>query len=312
MAYILSAIEPVMIMLFLMLIGQATRRMRILSDSTFREMNKLIFYLFIPCVLFNNIISAKSLDALNVPLILFCLGAMTLLAFAIMLVLSFTHLSNKRRGAIVQGLFRSNIALLGIPLLEGLYSDLTVAVIIIALMVPFMAILSIMILEYYRNDDHAIDFKKIIANVAKNPIVITSFAGLLVLVSGLQLPSILLATISRIENATTAVSLMVLGGSITFTSLAGNRRLVLTVIALKLLVVPAIYLGTAYGLGFRSIALATLIVLFAGPTAVVSYTTARELNSDSELTGQFVTMTTFLSVITLSLWITIFTLNGSL
>ncbi len=58
--------------------------------------------------------------------------------------------------------------------------------------------------------------------------------------------------------------------------------------------------------GFRGIAFVTLIAMFAAPTAVSSITMAQSMDSDGQLAGNCVVISTAFACFTMFLWIFLF------
>ena len=71
----------------------------------------------------------------------------------------------------------------------------------------------------------------------------------------------------------------------------------------RLVVVPAIGLAAGIFMGFRGVALVTLIAIFASPTAVSSFPMAQEMDSDYELAGDAVVFSSAAACFTMFLWI---------
>ncbi|HCP14740.1 MAG TPA: AEC family transporter, partial [Peptococcaceae bacterium] len=82
-------------------------------------------------------------------------------------------------------------------------------------------------------------------------------------------------------------------------------RQVLTGVLGRLILVPVLLLPTAIMLGFRGLELAGLLALFASPSAVSSFTMAKQMDGDSELAGQLVVYSSAFSILTMFLWIVI-------
>ncbi len=55
--------------------------------------------------------------------------------------------------------------------------------------------------------------------------------------------------------------------------------------------------------GYRDVELSTLMIIFAAPTAISSFTMAKQMDSDSDLAGQIVVFTSAFCVITVFMWI---------
>jgi len=56
-------------------------------------------------------------------------------------------------------------------------------------------------------------------------------------------------------------------------------------------------------LGFRDIELIALMLIFASPTAISSFTMAQKMDGDSELAAQIVVFTSAFCILTVFLWI---------
>ena len=88
-----------------------------------------------------------------------------------------------------------------------------------------------------------------------------------------------------------------------------KRNLVIVVIG-RLIVIPALVLGTAYYMGFRGVDFVTLLCIFATPCAVASFAMAQQLGSNAELAGNSVVLTSAFSSVTLFFWVMLFQVLG--
>lgn len=62
--------------------------------------------------------------------------------------------------------------------------------------------------------------------------------------------------------------------------------------------------------GYRGVELSTLMVIFATPTAISSFTMAQQMDSDSDLAGQIVVFTSVFCILTVFMWIFILKQTG--
>ena len=69
------------------------------------------------------------------------------------------------------------------------------------------------------------------------------------------------------------------------------------------MLLPALFLSLAVLLGIRDVGLASLVAVFASPTAVSSYPMAQQIGGDADLAAAQVVFTTALSGITVFLWV---------
>lgn len=225
------------------------------------------------------------------------------------LSLGYTLLTEKlpeRRGVMIQGMFRSNYVIMGIPVATALLGadQLGTVSILIAVVVPLFNMLAVVVLEVFRGQKPKP--LHILGQIAKNPLVIGSVLGILTLAAGIRLPHILEQTIQNISAIASPLQLFLLGAFFQFSGLKTYRRELVTVSAAKLIVAPGLFLGLGALLGFRGVAFVSLIGVFASPTAVNSFTMAQQMGGDAELAGDIVVTTSAVSILTMFLWIFLF------
>lgn len=210
---------------------------------------------------------------------------------------------NRKRGVLVQGISRSNFILFGIPVATALYGEksLGVASILVGVVVPLINTLSVIALEYFRGSKPSL--KKVLKGIIGNPIIIGAVSALVLVIFGVKLPSIIEKFLGEMANIATPLALVILGGSVTFSSIRNNRVQLTAAVIARLVLVPIAGLSVAVALGFREIELVILMAMFASPSAVSSYTMAMQMDGDGELAGQLVVFTTVFSIITMFLWI---------
>ncbi|MEG0812563.1 MAG: AEC family transporter, partial [Clostridium sp.] len=104
--------------------------------------------------------------------------------------------------------------------------------------------------------------------------------------------------------------LFVLGGTLHFSAIRGNLKYLVPSLVAKLVVIPMIIMMIATGLGFANLERFILFVMFATPVATASYSMAQNMGGDGELAGQFVVVSTAVSVVTIFLWVFLFTSIG--
>ena len=102
-----------------------------------------------------------------------------------------------------------------------------------------------------------------------------------------------------IAGVTTTISFISLGVSLDMGEARANRRPLAIGTALRMGLVPLVFLPLSVALGFRGQDLCGLMVLFAAPTAVASYPMAVAMGADGPLAGQLVCATTVLSIFTM-------------
>lgn len=88
----------------------------------------------------------------------------------------------------IQGMFRSNFILYGLPVTASLFGDENVgtASMLIAFVVPLYNVLSVVVLEWYA--DRQIHPKKILKGIVTNPLILGALLGGLLLLCRIRLP----------------------------------------------------------------------------------------------------------------------------
>lgn len=298
--------NAVLPMCLVMALGYGTRRLGWIRREEISTINKIAFRIFLPCLLYYNVYCSDLSGSFDPLLMAYAVGGV-LLTFG--LSLGYTLLTEKlpeRRGVMIQGMFRSNYVIMGIPVATALLGadQLGTVSILIAVVVPLFNMLSVVVLEVFRGQKPKP--LHILGQIAKNPLVIGSVLGILTLAAGIRLPHILEQTIQNISAIASPLQLFLLGAFFQFSGLKTYRRELVTVSAAKLIVAPGLFLGLGALLGFRGVAFVSLIGIFASPTAVNSFTMAQQMGGDAELAGDIVVTTSAVSILTMFLWIFLF------
>ena len=297
------ALQVVLPIFLLLALGYLLRRAGLVDEHTLAGCNTLVFRVFLPAVLFRNIYTTDLHSAFNGRLMLYT-AAITVLTFVLLvLFIPLTEKDPKKRGSMIQGVYRTNFILFSIAITDALYGPGYggVAAMLVAVVIPLSNILTVFIMEYYRSG--RVEPRKMLAGMAKNPLILASLLGLAFLLSGLRLPDVVTSVLGDMGSVATPLALIVLGGTFQFRGLSSSFRPLLVCMLANLVLVPLIFLPPAAALGFRGPQIAALLALLASPTSVSSYAMACEMGADGPLAGQIVVVNSAASVFTLFLWI---------
>ncbi len=314
LVFAINAVSPIILTVA---VGYLLKKIGMMDGDFSKRANKLVFRVFLPVMLFMNVYGIESLSSVDFGYVIYSLVALIVLfAIAIPLVIILTN-KKKCRGALLQGVFRSNYALIGIPLASSLFpgEGAAVATLLSAFMVPAFNMLAVIGLSIFNNDGEKPNFKKVILGILKNPLILSIFAGLASL--GIRalfveadisfrlsaLPPIW-NTMKYLSNIATPLSLLVLGAQFEFSAISSLKREIIAGTVIRSLIVPILGIGIAY-LAFRNsfggAQFAALVAVFCTPVAVSSVPMAQEMGADVELAGQLVVFTTISSAFTVFL-----------
>ncbi|MEA4891398.1 MAG: AEC family transporter [Peptococcaceae bacterium] len=305
MENLVLAFTVVFPLLVYLCLGYLLRRLCLWNETTVKQMNGICFQLFLPMLLFENVRNINLSEGVDFPLIGFAAAAVIATFFLAWLLVPLLEKEKPKQGVMVQCLFRSNFVLFGIPVALSLWGreQLGDTAAVVAVIVPLFNFLAVLSLELFR--EGKIDYSRIGRKILTNPLIVGALAGLLLLVLELPLPGPLASATSAISKVATPLGLMVLGGSFSFSDTKGFLRQLVICVTGRLIVVPALWLSVAALLGFRDLAIITLLPLFASPVATSSFAMAQQMDGDSDLAGQLVVYTSIFSIFTMFFWIVI-------
>lgn len=305
MDIIILALNVVMPLLLLMLLGLVLRKIDILDDTFIKKINSLIFKLFLPALMFINVYQTDIRQVFDVKLIIYTM-ALSLTAFLIAFVLvPYFEKDNLARGVMIQGMVRGNGAYFGLPIIIALIGENYAG--LMALVVAFAVICynvtSVMALEVFRNEK--INISRIFSGIASNPMILATLAAMALVLAGIGIPDMIEGIIWDISRIATPLALITLGGSFAFKASAKYWRQLTAVVLVKLVIVPAIAIPIAIAIGFTSYEIACVFALISAPTAVASFAVAQQMDGNDELAGQIVVFTSIFSMLTIFVWILI-------
>ncbi len=324
--FTLNAVLPIILCI---VIGYIVKRLKLFPDTFWPLLNKICFRVLLPVLLFKNIYDIKDISAMSEYWKVILYITLAIISFFLigLLIVIFAVKDPKQKGVILQCIFRSNYAIIGIGLIELLAKNfgseeaiiaIGIGAIISAISIPIFNILAIISLSIFVHEEgKKPSVKEILIKICKNPLIIAVLSGIIVLLIRLAIPydsindkyafkisdnlPFIHTTIKWIAQSASPVALIALGGGFTFSAISRLKYQITLATIMRIIVVPVCALTIAYLLGFNKLYFPALIALFGTPVAVSSVPMTQEMNSDAELAGQLVVWTSILSSITLFL-----------
>lgn len=301
-----NVVFPLMAM---MVIGYILKRINLLSEEMSVKMNKVIFRIFLPCMLFKNIYDSEINSGFNYKLVIFTVCFIVGCFAVLALIIPRFVKDNKQRSVMLQGCFRSNFVIYGLPVTISLLGETNAGItaILIAVVVPLYNLLAILSFQIF--GEAKLNLKSFLIGIIKNPLIVTSLVGIAALVLRLNspdwfgfdfvLPTAVYDTISSLGRVTTPLSFVLLGASFKFASVKKNAALLSAATIIRLVILPVIGLSIATLCGFRGLDYVAVLVMISTPNAVSSYTMAQEFDADYNLAGEIVVFTSMISIVTM-------------
>lgn len=308
--FALNATLPIVLTVAL---GYFIKRLGIISPSVASSINKIVFKILLPAMLFVNIYDIEDIGSINLTYVLYVLG-ITILLFLIFIPIVSIFFTRAQRGVLLQAIFRSNYALVGIPLASALFGGEGVAMasILAAFIIPAFNVLAVICLSIY-SDEKRPSVKSILVKILQNPLIIAVVTALLVLVGRLFFVKFditfrlsdaqpIFKVLTYLSSAATPMALLALGAQFEFSAISALKKQIIFAVAIRTVLIPAVTLSVAYAIGiFEGAHFATFVAMFATPVAVSSVPMAESMGADHKLAGQIVIWTTVLSSITIFL-----------
>lgn len=311
---LIFALEAVLPIIITVAIGYLIKRLGFLSTDMAKVINKLVFRIFLPVMLFLNVYKIESLSDIDTGYIFYAVIA-TVAIFALSIpAVIFVTKKGDRRGALLQACFRSNYALIGIPLAESLFGQagVSVATVLSAASIPLFNALAVISLSVFGNGEQKPSVKKILLGIVKNPLIQSIALGLVVLGIralfvnfgiGFRLSEVkpIYTVLDYLSRLATPLALLVLGVQFEFSAVKELKREIFFGTLMRAFIVPVLGLGIAFicfRQSFGGAQFAALVALFATPVAVSSVPMAQEMGADYRLAGQLVVWSTLLSAVT--------------
>ena len=289
----------------MMLTGYIIKRTGLASKKTLDGINKLVFKIFLPTLLFYNIYSTDTLESFDWKILVFTIVSVSIV-FLIGLggVMLFSK-ENEKRSVMLQAMFRSNFAILGIPLINSICGDKVTGLtsLMVAIVVPLFNILAVASFLIFSKGGNIFSLKDFIKGLITNPIIIGCALGLFAFAIKFKLPFILEKAVADVSKITTPLSIIVLGAGFTVPALKNYYKEVTFSVGARLVLVPIFMVTAAVLCGFRGEALASLLIAAGAPAAVSSYSTAQVMGGNGELAAQIVVVSSALCIFSLFGWI---------
>jgi malonate transporter len=206
----------------------------------------------------------------------------------------------------------SNILLLGIPFMLGIFGQQGVEILslIISVHLPTMLAASIILFEVFggKKDGRTHPLRVVrhfLRRLYKNPLIVGIFAGLLWRIAGLPLPVLASRLIDALADVAGPLALFAMGLGLRKFGISGNIRPSLVLSLLKLFLMPAVALGAAWLFGLPPMPAKVAVAAASLPSGVNSYLIATQFGTGQALASNQMTIATACAVVTTAIWLTV-------
>jgi len=281
----------------LILLGFVLRRAMHLGDHFWSGLEKLIYFVLFPALLFHAIARTHIDFAAAAPFVASGLAAM---GGGMLLGLLARPLFGARPMVFAsqfQCAFRFN-SYIGLAVAAKLHGEAGIAAmgILIGAMVPLANLASVWMLARHGQ-------LGVMREIVRNPLIVATFAGLLFNLCGATLPEVAGQFLGRLSEASIALGLLAVGAALKLRGESGAHLPSSYLLAVKLLAVPAIAWGAARLLGLQGVFFDVVVMFGALPTASSAYILAMRMGGDGTGVAWLISATTLGAMLTMPLWL---------
>jgi hypothetical protein len=299
-----NVVAPVFLLVAL---GYFVKRIGVINENFVEVTSRFVYSVSLPALVFINIVEIDLSEAIDFNQIIYIYAA-TLFSFFIVWIISIPFIKDgKNLSVFVQGAYRSNFAIVGFAIVSKLFGNFALgkAALVLAFILPLYNILAVIILTVPLRKERKLNLKNTLYEILFNPLIIAVVIGLIFSYFKIVFPSFINSTIGFLSELALPLALVGIGGSLNLQNIKKASGLAFTSSAIKIILIPILLTAGAYYFGFRELDLGIMFVLFASPTAIVSFIMAEAMGANSKLAGNIVLISTIASVFTIAAGIVI-------
>lgn len=289
-----------------MVIGYFVKQLKMVDDGFIKTLNSFNYKVTLPVLIFRDISTSDFFKVWDTKYVLFCFLTTLFCISVIWICCAIFYRDKNKIGELVQASYRSSAAVLGIAFIQNIYGTSGMAPLMIIGTVPLYNVAAVLILSFTGPNSTGFNkenMKKSLLDIAKNPIILSILLGMVSSVFHVDYPVIASKTMNNIAVLATPLALIGLGAG--FEGRKALKEIPPTIAAttIKLVLLPILFLPLAIHLGFRNEMLVAILVMLGSPTTVSCYIMAKNMGHEGTLTSSCVVATTFLSSISLTIFL---------
>ncbi len=287
--------------LFIMILaGVVLKKLGILDASGKKTLTDLCVDIVIPCNIVKSFLVEFELDILRSCAMLLVVGFLLQLLCVVFNKFLFNRYPEQQRKVLQYCTIVSMGGFLGNPVAEGVFGDL-------GLLYTAMFLIPMRVVMWSAGTSYFVagstDKKKVIKNVLTHPCLVAVYVGLVLMITQIQLPTMLVSAIKSVGGCNSALTMFIIGtilADVKLSTIVNPTTVAFSVFRLGLLPLIAFGMGTLFGLDTAACGVAVLMTgMPAGATAAIF---AARYDSDAPFATRCVVLTTLISMFTLPAW----------
>lgn len=292
----LSVIVNGVISLFLIiLVGGYAAKKRIITKEINKGLTNILLKITLPCLVVSSFIFDLSDELKDNIIRCFIYSPLVLIISIVISYILLIPIKGEKKIIIQFANVFSNCGFIGFPIVFSIYGNEGViyASIFNLFFTAFLWTYGVILFNGKMKRE---DIKKVLLN----PAIVAVFIGLIIMIFGFDIPSVLSSTLDLVGNMTSPLSMIIVGvilGNAKIISYLKDKTIYYSAF-LKLIIMPCILILISRLLKDTSLVIKTLIIVTAMPAAAMTSILAESFDKESEYSAVIVFITTLFSVIT--------------
>lgn len=311
----MEVINTVLPVFLIIAVGALLRRFGFFSDDFVKGINKLVYWVGLPALLFLKVASAEyNYQLAGKTFLVVCAGMLCCIAAAYIAAL-LLRMPAPAMGAFVQGAFRGNLYFIGLAVIIYSFTDCphetstyaeNIAVLVLAFIIPVYNIAAVIVLLIGRQKLDRYVPLRLTKQVITNPLFLACVAGAVYPHILPPMPLAIDRTLNAVGQISLPLALIGVGASLVRRKIAGYSFYAFIATLIKIALAPLVGVFVAKWVGLGACETRIAVLLLACPTAAASYIMAERLGADEKLSASIIILSTVLSIFSLSAVVLLF------
>ncbi len=301
MLEVLTTVIPIFLII---LTGLILRGIAFLPGHVLGPLNRLVFYVAIPAMIFSKVAQADFQAHFHALLLAGTLVPVFVVFLLGKVLIRLGSMPELQAGTFLQSSYHGNLGYIGLAVAYYYLGDqgLTQASILAGFLMLWQNLLSVWVLRPEPEQGQS-GVPQLLKKLLANPIILSALAGIAFSLFRVPLPEIVSRSLSILSGMALPLALILIGASLSVRLIRAHLWQALGSGGLKLVLLPLLGYLLFLGLGLDRATFMPGLILLAAPSATVTYVMAAEMHGSPDLASATVTLNTLLSALTYTLWL---------
>ena len=297
-AAIIFAITIVLPNLFLMGLGFFMQRRGEASQAFIDQASSFVFNYCLPCLLFFSVVDSEVDYAKQMVLIIAGIVVTFILFIGSELYANRFISKPADQGVFVQGIFRSNMAIIGLATVANAYGEqgLSIGAVymgVVTILFNILAVITLSRVSKSTDDTWLSRSTMIVKKLFTNPLIIALVAAFAYKAFSLPpITGVIHKTGDLLAAVALPLALICAGASIDLRSMLHLSGLSMQASIGRIVIAPVVAIAVGLGFGLSGMHMGVLFLMVASPTAAASYVMAKAMGGNDILAANILAFTT--------------------